>query len=318
VLLHDAFAHPYHHLSAFSFEYYLHPEMVESSHMDEVTQLEIGRVPNKRLRDFTCLMFELDEEDDFNPSAQGNAAYNNAVLQRVRDQADQILDVLRLYLFRAGEDRLIGRAGNVGSGVCGMWLCDEETAQFIARRVSPYALAQEPVDVSLDDVRKIYNDEVFRELHSAACRDVSKLDTTLRRVFAGLKVFRESRELQSWEARFRHLATIAESLAKRNEGEHMHGHALRRAIAKIGESQWGNGRANQFSPSDILDVVKDLWDNVRNPITHELTDAASLLRDPKADLFHMEHLVVSMLRAIVLSWRLEEFTGQTAHEMLLA
>ncbi len=304
--LHDEFAHPYHYLSHLSFQQYLLPDLAVVLEADEESQRELRRVPDKRLKDFTCLMFELEEEEWVDLSLPGSQHNNNALLERVCLQADQILDVLRLYLFRPGEDRLIGQAGSMGGGVCGLWLGDEESVRFIARRVSPYALAQDPIDVSLNDVRHVYNDRVFQELCSAAHKHLDDLDSTLQRVFSALKAFRESRELQSWEARLRHLFTIAESLAKATPEQHLHGPALRQAVAEVASTCWDDGFRDQHSFPDVLDVVRDLWDNVRNAITHQLTNPVALRRDPQEDLYHMEHLVVSMLRSIVCHWQMDD------------
>lgn len=251
-------------------------------------------------------MFELEEEEWVDLSQLTTPQENNALLERVRLQADQILDVLRLYLFRPGEDRSIGRAGSMGGGVCGIWFGDEEVARFIARRVSSYALVQDPVDVSLNDVRHIYNDHVFRELCSAAHKPLASLDSTLQQVFLALKAFRDSRELQSWEARMKHLFTIAESLAKTTPGQRLQGPALRQAIAEVAGHSWHDGFRNPDSFPDALDVVNDLWNNVRNPITHELSSSAALHRDPQEDFYRLEHLVVSMLRSIVFRWSVED------------
>ncbi len=59
--------------------------------------------------------------------------------------------------------------------------------------------------------------------------------------------------------------------------------------------------------NDFLKLTSDLWDNVRNPLTHSVTSFTSLGRDPALDLTQMEEVVIQMVRAVTTAWRNEQF-----------
>ncbi|MEH1961359.1 MAG: hypothetical protein V7L05_16035, partial [Nostoc sp.] len=221
------------------------------SAMDNLTLEAMDSLETKRLKDFTCIAFEVN----FNAqdlASIGSLNNNEKFLQQLLEQGERIIDVIRLFLFKPGNNTSIGRVGAVGNGISGVWIGDDgQHAKFIARQVSPYQFVQKPMRVTLTDVRKIYNDPVFKELCSAACSTFDNLDPLLKRIFQGLFAFRESREIQNQEARFLRLASLAEHLAKKDATEHLQGLELRNRIAQIAQSGWDE-------KSDVLDVVKDL------------------------------------------------------------
>jgi hypothetical protein len=256
------------------------------------------------MRDSTCVAFEINL-----PTLDSRT--NSSLLQELINAGERILDLVRLFLFRPGEDKSIGHVGAIGNGVSGVWLGDDaEHLQFIARKNSNYQLAQDPLEVPLADVRRIYNDAVFRELCSAAASLNSECDSLLDRIFQTLRAFRESRDIQSLEARFRQLAGIAEDLAKRDKAERLSGERLRDYIAKIAENGWR-------AVDDVRAVTRDLWDNARNPLTHSVETFASIGRDANLDIDNMELIVVNMVEAVVIAWRNERF-GIDAYDSLLS
>ena len=131
---------------------------------------------------------------------------------------------------------------------------------------------------------------------SAGCADPKDDDLLLRRVFEGLGAFRLSREIQDGKARFLELARIAEHLAKRSGAEKLRGHLLRDRISQVAAKGW------MAEGSIDAAVVVDLWDNVRNPLTHSAAPFPSINRDAAGDLMKMEEIVVGMIRAIVIAW----------------
>lgn len=284
-------------------------QLTEVIPIDELTLSALEMIPDVKLHDFTCLIFEVElDRPDYARSTIPEE--NTAILYYLLNRGEQIVDLLRLYFFRPGEDISIGGVGALGNGFYGMWIGnDGEDANFIARKVSRYQLVQVPLEVGIVEVRKIYNDDTYRELSSAACSDIVDLDPTLQKVFESLRAFRESRELQSWEARFRHLATIAESLAKPTEGDRLQGEKLRKQIAEIASAEW-----EWWLDDSVEEIVDDLWRNTRNPITHSLRTAMSLGRDPQSDMYKMEKIVISMLRALVSAWRLQHLIGEDPYE----
>jgi hypothetical protein len=323
-------------LGAIPFTSYVH--FSETSAMDDLTLQEISGLPERRIKDFTCVAFEL-ELDKSDYALASSERFNSALLQDLLARGDKILDVLRLYLFKPGQDNSIGRVGAIANGVYGLWLgtIDGESVKFIARRVSRYQLVQDPIDVSLAEVRRIYNDDTFKELYSAACMGTQRYPV-LDGVFDGLRAFRESRELQSWEARFRHLGALAEGLAKKDKSERLFGKELRDRMAHVASRGWytelsGNSSSDILpkpthsaslkhlewnTKDDVLKVVEDLWDNVRNPLTHSAATFTSLGRDPKQDVLNIERIVVAMIHALVNAWRLELFhDDKSAYDLLL-
>jgi len=184
----------------------------------------------------------------------------------------------------------------------GLWLGDEDGShcQFIARKTSRFQLVQEPLQRGLKDPRRIYNDDVFRELCSVVCSgDVS--DRTLALVLDSLRMFRESRDLQSDEARFLRLASMAEDLAKRHKRQdRLAGRELREAIAEVGSR---NTLHNIQIPRSMVD---ELWDRSRNPLTHTTQTFASIGRNTRQDIATMEKLAFNMIKGTVLNWRMKK------------
>jgi hypothetical protein len=95
---------------------------------------------------------------------------------------------------------------------------------------------------------------------------------------------------------------IAEDLAKRHtRQERLSGRELRKAIAEVASS-------NTLDDTDIPEsTVKELWDQVRNPLTHTAQNFASIGRDAKQDIATIEKLAFNMIKGTVLNWRIEEF-----------
>jgi len=222
-------------------------------------------------------------------------------LQGSLERGERILDTIRLFLFKPGAKRSIGRVGGIGNGVCGAWFGNEDSdTKFIARKLFDYQFVQEPLDVSLEDVRTIYNDPVFKELHSAGCGNPNSDDVLLRRIFESLRSFRKSREMPTAEARFLELTKIAEHLAKRDKTERLQGRSLRERIARMA----GKGRD---AKTDFLGMTTDLWDNARNPLTHKVATFSDIGRDSALDIPKLEEIVIRMVQAVVIAWRNEQF-----------
>jgi len=117
--VHAKYREPYEYLASIPFSEY--PNLSKVSAMDDITLEEISQLPNKRLRDFTCIAFEI-ELDRPNYAIASSTEFNNALLQDLLELGDRIIDVLRLYLFLPGEDKSIGRVGALGKGAFGAWL----------------------------------------------------------------------------------------------------------------------------------------------------------------------------------------------------
>jgi hypothetical protein len=159
-----------------------------------------------------------------------------------------------------------------------------------------------------------------------------------------LRAFRESRDITNWEARFRHLAAIAESLAKQNRTERLRGNELREKIAKISSHGWQlyeNYGSSVLSPpglqphqyrlirkryldigwgdeDEAKEIIKDLWDNVRNPLAHSVNTAKSLNRDLEKDMTNMERVILTMINGIFAAYEVAEFhPGASIHDILL-
>ena len=310
--------------------------------MDASTRSAIAAVTSRRLNDFTCMAFEV-ELDGPDYASAASAEANNALMLSPLEQGEQILDVLRLFLFRPGEDRSIGRFGAIDRGVYGVWLGsgDGENMKFLARTLSRYQLVQPLMDVTLDDVRRIYGHQSYKQLNSAACAGSSTHDPLLRRIFLSLRALRITRDIPNLEARFRVLAPIAEYLAKRDADERLQGDDLRFRIARLaysGQNHYGlvfdKRYANRWeSEAAALAVVRDLWKNVRNSLSHSVeevwgTDEHLLpspaeaiggpRRDPLRDMSNMERIVINMIHEVLFGWVCEEINGPgSAYEFLL-
>jgi hypothetical protein len=296
--LHEMYRQPYEHLGVIPFKDYVLFSSISA--MDDLTLQAIASLQNRSIKDFTCLAFEVNLRDQ-DITSIGSPDNNSKFLQQLLEQGERIIDVIRLFLFKPGDNTSIGRVGGLGNGVCGIWVGDDgEYAKFLARQVSSYQFVQKPMQVTLANVRKIYNDPVFKELCSAACDTLDNFDPLLKRIFQGLCAFRESRDIQNLEARFLRLASLAEHLAKKDSTEYLKGSKLRTRIAQIAQFGWNE-------KTDVLSITTQLWDHVRNPLTHSVETFASIGRDPEQDIPNMERIVIDMLQAIVIAWRDEQF-----------
>ena len=167
---------------------------------------------------------------------------------------------------------------------------------------------------------------------------------TILRIFEALRAFRESRDIPTWEARFRHLAAIAESLAKTNNEERLKGDELRERIAKIVTNGWNiysDYGSSVLTPPNLpkeqyllirkryeemgwstrceaKGVIKDLWDNVRNCLSHSVNTVGSLKRDPAKDMINMEKIIVTLINGIYAAYEVEELYNKTLYEILLS
>lgn len=301
VRLHDAYREPYQTLSRIPLSEY--PQFQEISLMDELTMHAVRSTTVPRMRNFSCIAWELPE--GMVTSFTTDPVSNSAALSRVIRRGEQILDIIRLFLFKPGGDNSIGRVGSLGGGVTGVWLGDVAGShcQFIARKTSRFQFVQEPLRCGLKDVRRIYAAAVFRELCSVVCSGAGR-DDTLELLLNSLRTFRESRDLQSEEARFLRLASMAEDLAKRHKRQQrLKGRELREAIADVASS-------NTLDGSHIPEsTVTELWTHVRNPLTHSAQSFDAIGRDAKQDIATMERLTFSMIKGTVLNWRIEDFVN---------
>lgn len=290
--LHKLYSEPYQIYGSIPFSEYR--RFAEVAPMDERTLQALQSVTVRRMRDLTCLAWELDPiiAGDFGNDPE----VNSSVLHRIVGAGEQILDILRLFLFTPGEDTSIGRLASLGGGVTGIWIGDGigGRGQFIARKTSNYQLVQDPVERGIQDVRKIYHHDVFRELCSVVCSG-SAGDPILTLVLKSLQTFRESRDIQNAEARFLRLAAVAEHLARKKQGKRLAGSALRNSIAELACNGWRDN-------ADVLQTTEELWDSARNPLTHSAETFASIGRDAKHDIAIMEKIVFNMIEATVLDW----------------
>ena len=292
--LHDSYREPYEVLAGMPFSAY--KQFATVNCMDNETLDAISCVLATRMKDFTCLAWEID------PQLFGRSIphpIDASILGPILRTAEQILDMIRLFLFVPGENSSIGRAGAVGGGVSGVWFGDQagDGAYFVARKTSAYHLVQRPMQRGLADVRRIYADPIFRELCSVVCSGPGN-DPILAIVLQSLRAFRESRDIPSAEARFLRLASIAEHLARGKSGERLKGPNLRSRIAEIAGRGW---RKN----TTILQTTTDLWDNARNPLTHSTETFPSLSRSGDSDIAALEGIVINMIEAVVIQWRNE-------------
>lgn len=335
------FRQPYEYLGSFTFDQY--KQLSQSFNIDNETLKNLESIPNQKLRDFTCIAFEINLDREDYVSIQEEST-NTSLFQHILRKGENFLDVWRLCLFKPGEDFSIGSFGAVGHGVQGFWLGQQDIApKFIARKASRYQLFQKPVDVLLAEFGPIYADITFRSLCTAAFTYPSNPEIIVR-IFDALRTFRESRDISSWEARFRHLAAIAESLAKQNPEEGLRGKELRDRIAKISAHGW---EVYQHYSSSVLtppglqpeqysliwcrynemgwddeeeakEIIKDLWDNVRNPLAHTINTIGSLGRNPIKDMINMERVIVTMLNGLYAAYEVEEFYPDSSiYEILL-
>ncbi|MGA2712147.1 MAG: hypothetical protein ABSG41_03495 [Bryobacteraceae bacterium] len=296
--LHEAFREPHGILASIPFANY--EELADECSIDLLTLQVLKCVTAQRMNDFTCLAWEIE------PSLVGDFGKNGThqpgqALNRIVETGEQIMDLIRLFLFKPGEDATIGRVGGLGSGISGAWFGDSggTFSRFIARKTARFQLVQDPMERGIADVRRIYNDPVFRELCSVVCA-AKKEDPLLNLVLRSLRALRESRDIQAAEPRFQRLASVAEDLARRNQTKRLQGTELRNRVASMADRGWQK-------EGDILAATKDLWDNARNPLAHSANTFAMIGRDSSRDIATLEMTVIKMIQSAVLDWRDEEF-----------
>jgi hypothetical protein len=335
------FRQPYEYIGSLKFsEYEL---FAQEWKIDDESLQNLSTFQNKKLRDFTCIAFEINL-DLQNYAHTPNEAISSALFQHIVDIGERILDVWRLCLFKPGEDFSIGHFGAISDGVQAFWIGQNGMIpQFIARKALRYQLIQNPVDVLLSDFGPIYTDITFRSL-SVSVFSYPQNSEIINNIFDALYAFRESRDIISWEARFRHLTAIAESLAKQNRTERLRGNDLRERIAKISAQGWElykNYGSSALTPSGLQnhqyrlirqrydeigwedeneakEVIKDLWDNVRNPLAHTIDTVKSLNRDFVKDMINIERVIITMINGIFAAYEVEEFyPGTTIYDILL-
>src|SRR5205814_4473476 len=107
--LHDAYREPYQTLTSIPLSEY--PQFRQMSFMDDLTMQALRSATVPRVRDFSCIAWELPE--GMVTSFTTGPASNSAVLSRVIGAGEQILDIMRLFLFKPGEDISIGRVGSL-------------------------------------------------------------------------------------------------------------------------------------------------------------------------------------------------------------
>lgn len=334
------FRQPYEYLGNFTFDQY--EQLSKEWKIDEESLRNLERLQNQKLQDFTCIAFETNLQKKYVPNS--DEAISSSLFQHIVDKGERFLDVWRLCLFKPGEDLSLGNFGSVGYGVQVFWLGQNDISpQFIARKALRYHLVQKPVDVLLSEFGPIYADITFRSL-SAAAFSYPDNSEIINNIFDALRAFRESRDITNWEARFRHLAAIAESLAKQNKTERLRGNELREKIAKISSHGWQLYENYGFSAlnppglqphqyhlirkryldigweneDEAKEIIKDLWDNVRNPLAHTVDTAKSLNRDLEKDMTNMERVIITMINGIFAAYEVAEFyPGASIHDILL-
>ncbi|MBD2176799.1 hypothetical protein H6F42_07710 [Pseudanabaena sp. FACHB-1998] len=332
------FRQPYEYLGEFAFSQY--EELSQEWKIDKESLQNIQSLQNLKLRDFTCIAFEIDliESDDI---FSLDETINPSFFQEIIDRGERFLDVWRLCLFKPGENFSIGNFGALENGIQAFWIGKHDIApKFFARKSLRYQLVQEPVNVFLSEFGVIYSDITFRGLSTAAYL-YPKNSEIVHNIFNVLRAFRESRDITSWEARFRHLATMAESLAKQNQTERLAGDKLRKIIGRISTHGWElykNYNSSVLLPprgqyhliskrydeigwkdeNEAQKIVKDLWDNVRNPLAHTITTAKSLNRDLVKDMINMEKIIMTMINGICAAYEVEDlYSGSSIHDILL-
>lgn len=334
------FREPYNLLSKIPFTGYgkLVPEMIS----DQATIDVLQNLPDRRLSDYTCIGFDNNSDSSFDFLSAEIFLDENGFKQVV-ERGETFLDPLRLSIFQPGKNESAGRFGSIGNGIQCFWIGNEQNIRFFARKSLRYGLIQPPIDVLESEFGPIYGNFVFRGLCSAVFREPSERDIFHNTILRAIRAFRESREIPSPEARFRQLAAIAEDLAKIQEGEKVRGAELRDRISKIASNGWslyeqynetllGTSLLNREN-SQLLrrrykeigwedqevawKTVKDLWDNVRNPLSHSLDTFESLNRDANEDIANAERVVVTMINGWYAAYEVEELFKKPIHAILL-
>lgn len=193
----------------------------------------------------------------------------------------------------------------------------------------------------------MYFDITFRGLSHAVSPRGHISSSIVLRILEAMRAFRESREMQSWEARFRHLAAIVEDLVKENPEdakEWWKGNAIRNRIAKMATNGWklfvdyGSSaltpqnlspegfraiRQRQeemgwSNPSEAGTVVDDLWTNVRNPFSHSMGTFLSLKRDPVQDVMNLERIVITIVNGLYAAYQVEDlYDNRSVYDILI-
>jgi len=326
----EAYRHPLDVFGNIPLSHY--PELrsrLSSVRIDPGSLEALANVPDVPLRQRTCLAFEVMLDcNDYTASEEDTAGLLEWLLQL----GDQILDLLRLFLFCPGEDRSIGRAGALGRGVCGLWLGNgvheagqELRMRFLARQRSRFELVQDAGEVDFETLHELYQTNAFREFSSAACVHPDKQLPLYDKVFAALRTLRESREMQTLEGRFRQLSPLVEDLANRDEKEQLHGRDLYERIARIAWfsmwDEWDTGlpirRGRWRTLQELSGDVSGLWGRLRNKLSHTCRSVAGLSRHPEGDLITMETLAISMIRALGQACFHSGATDETVYDILI-
>jgi hypothetical protein len=335
----EEFRQPYEYLSKIKLGQYHRLE--ESFEVDDETMANISFLPNRKLSDFTCLAFSTNL-DNIKQGSKGIS--DQSTFDFLIEKGERFLDVWRLCLFKPGEDASIGKFGAIGNGVQCFWIGENNTGRprFIARKTSRFALAQKPFDVLLSKFGPLYTDHTFRGLAIDAYNFPTTYDRVINSILEALRAFRESRELSTPEARFRHLATIVETLAKKYPDERIKGRELRERIAKISTKGWSlyknfntSGMTTNLSPEqygliwkrydemgwsdpeEARIIIMDLWDNVRNPLSHEVSTFSSLNRNAVKDLAQIERVIITMINGLHAAWEVQEFYEKPIYDIIL-
>jgi len=340
--VYQEFREPHETLGKIPFREYT--KMIPKLISDVSTVDVLNELPDRKMKDFTCIGFQIDFDESTNPFDDTEEA-SQEFFNRIIERGDTFLDPLRLCLFKPGKDESIGRFGAVGNGIQCFWIGSEDTSiRFIARKSLRYALTQKPLDILELEFGPIHADITFQGLCHTAFENPIDRNAFYNAMLRALKPFRESRDIQSPEARFRHLAAIAEDLAKIEEDERVSGNELRDRIAKISSRGWALyeninnshylGVSMSRESHKLIDqrykdmgwedekearaIINDLWSNVRNPLSHSLETFQTLERDSIKDIANLEKVVVTMINGWYAAYEVEEFHDVPLHEILLS
>ncbi len=343
------FRQPYDVLGKIPFHQYI--RLVERELISDVATVDaLTDLPDRKINDFTCIGFEIQFDETVKPF-DNTAEPSQKLFDQIVERGESFLDPLRFCLFEPGKHESIGRFGSVGNGIQCFWIGygtreDDENSgkiRFVARRSLRYTLSQSPIHLLETEFGPIFADITFQGLCHIAYEEPTNRDRFYDHMLRALKQFRESREFQVPEARFRHLVSIAEDLAKIGAKKRLVGDDLRNRIAKISSNGWKLYMAVNNNHPRILNmskrsyelieqryaeigwesqtaaqmIVKDLWSNVRNPLTHTLETFQTLGRDTTKDLMNLEKVIVTMVNGLYAAYEVEESYEKPAHEILL-
>lgn len=307
--------------------------------IDTLSLENVKDLPRKTLQNYTCVAFEI-YLPNYSKLWTNDTKANNGLFQHLLDHVERIIDVLRFFIFEPGDDNTIGKVGALGNGVYGLWLGKHEgPAKFIARKVTRYQLVGKPLTISSERLTSVHFEFGFRYLAYLACNPDNR-DPMVQRVFQSLQALRESRDLISWEAKFRHLATAIEYLSKREDDERLQGPKLRKRIATLAKRGWKTydsyGLTTLLPPphayqsikkrhdamewasiDELVDVVSDLWTNVRNPFSHTLQTFTSIGRDPIKDIGNLERILFTLVNGLMAAREVGSLLELPAYDYLL-